>query len=67
MKTIADGYIEQGYEKGIIAGRAEGKIEGKAEVKAAVAQMLLSKEFSIKDIIEITGLNRSTISKLIKK
>ena len=43
---------------------AEGKIEGLAEGKTEIAINLLKKDYSIEEIVEITGLTEEEIEKL---
>jgi len=58
MYTIADGYIDQGIEKGIVIGKAEGKAE--------VAKSLLSKNIDHDTISSATGLSIDQITSLSK-
>ena len=57
MRTIADSYIEEGFNKGIIQGLEKGKIE--------IAKNLLSQKIDIKTISAATGLSFDDIQKLI--
>ena len=61
MRTIADSYIEEGFNKGIIQGLEKGKIEEKIEI----AKNLLSQKIDIKTISAATGLSLDDIQKLI--
>ena len=51
-------------EYGKLYSFKEGKAEGKAEASREVAKRLLSKEMSIEDIIEVTGLSADDVEKL---
>lgn len=45
-------------------GLAEGQAKGKAEGKTEIATNLLKKDYSIEEIVEITGLTKEEIEKL---
>lgn len=47
-------------------GKKEGVIEGAKEEKLQIAKNMLKKGMDLSDIIEITGLMREEIEKLIK-
>ncbi|MGI2257549.1 hypothetical protein ACRRVD_03325 [Candidatus Cardinium hertigii] len=53
--------IRIGEQKGKLEGRLEGKLEGKLEI----AKTMLSKGYSIEDIMLITGLHYSDIHSII--
>ena len=61
MRTIADSYIEEGFNKGIIQGMEKGKAEGKGEF----IKMMLNQGNSIDTIAKITGLSFADIKALI--
>jgi predicted transposase/invertase (TIGR01784 family) len=61
MRTIADSYIEEGFNKGIIQGMEKGKAEGKGEL----IKMMLNQGNSIDTIAKITGLSFADIKALI--
>ena len=61
MRTIADSYIEEGFNKGIMQGIEKGKAEGKAEL----IKMMLNQGNSIDTIAKITGLSFADIKALI--
>ena len=65
MRTIADSYIEEGFNKGIIQGMEKGKAEGKAEGKGELIKMMLNQGNSIDTIAKITGLSFADIKALI--
>ena len=46
-------------------GKTEGLAEGKAEGKAEIAINLLKKNYPIDEIVEITGLSKEEIEKLV--
>lgn len=61
MRTIADSYIEEGFNKGIIQGLEKG--ENKKAIE--IAKNLLSQKIDIKTISAATGLSLDDIQKLI--
>ena len=62
-KALAEGEAK-GKVEGEAKGKAEGLAEGKVEGKTEIATNLLKKEYSIKEIVEITGLSKEEIEKL---
>lgn len=60
MRTVAQKYREEG----ILIGQEKGKLEGKLEGKMEIAKSMLSKGYSIEDIVLITGLYPSDIQDL---
>ena len=62
-EALAKGLAE-GKAEGKTEGLAEGKVEGKAEGKTEIATNLLKKDYSIEEIVEITGLTKEEIEKL---
>jgi predicted transposase/invertase (TIGR01784 family) len=61
MRTIADSYIEEGFNKGIMQGMAKG--ENKKTIE--IAKNLLSQQIDTKTISAATGLSLDDIQKLI--
>ncbi len=61
MRTIADSYIEEGFNNGIIQGMEKGKAKGKGEL----IKMMLNQGNSIDTIAKITGLSFTDIKALI--
>ena len=61
MRTIADSYIEEGFNKGILQGTEKGIEKGKAEL----IRMMLNQGNPVDNIAKITGLSVSDIQKLI--
>jgi len=61
MRTIADSYIEEGFNKGILQGTEKGIEKGKAEL----IKMMLNQGNPVDKIAKITGLSVSDIQKLI--
>ncbi|MFM8490588.1 MAG: Rpn family recombination-promoting nuclease/putative transposase, partial [Candidatus Methylopumilus sp.] len=61
MRTIADAYIEEGFNKGILQGTEKGIEKGKAEL----IKMMLNQGNPVDKIAKITGLSVSDIQKLI--
>ena len=51
--------------EGKAKGKNEGLAEGKAEGKAEIAINLLKKNYPIDEIVEITGLSKEEIEKLV--
>ena len=51
--------------EGKAKGKNEGLAEGKAEGKAEIAINLLKKSYPVDEIVEITGLTKEEIEKLI--
>ena len=56
--------LAEGEAKGKAEGLAEGQAKGKAEGKTEIATNLLKKDYSIEEIVEITGLTKEEIEKL---
>jgi len=83
MRTIADNYIDEGLEKGMVLGVekgkaegeaqgiAKGKVEGKAEGIAIgvekIARRMLEEKTDIKFIASVTGLSNDEILKIQSK
>ena len=61
MLTIADSYIEEGFNKGILQGTEKGIEKGKVEL----IKMMLNQGNPVDKIAKITGLSVSDIQKLI--
>ena len=64
---MAEGLAEgeaKGKAEGLAEGQAKGKAEGLAEGKTEIATNLLKKDYSIEEIVEITGLTKEEIEKL---
>ena len=61
-EALAEGLAE-GEAKGKAEGLAEGKAEGNEKIKQ-IATNLLKKDYSIDEIVEITGLAKEEIEKL---
>ncbi|WP_017442821.1 Rpn family recombination-promoting nuclease/putative transposase [Rickettsia gravesii] len=70
MRTIAEKYIDEGIQHGIIQGIQQGKAEGiqigEAKGKAEVAKNMLAKGADISFISSVTGLEESFIYALSK-
>jgi len=67
-KALAEGETKGmaiGQAKGLTEGKAKGLAEGKAEGKAEIAINLLKKSYPVDEIVEITGLTKEEIEKLI--
>jgi predicted transposase/invertase (TIGR01784 family) len=62
MRTIADKYIDEGVQKGMVQGMQIGEAKGKYEV----AKNMLSNNYSISEISRITGLSLQDINALLK-
>jgi predicted transposase/invertase (TIGR01784 family) len=54
-----------GIRIGMEQGREEGREEGIEQNKLDIAKKMLNKNMDINDIIELTGLTKETIEKLI--
>ena len=83
MRTIADNYIDEGLEKGMVLGIEKGKAEGIAEGKAEgiaegkaegiaigvekIARRMLEEKTDIKFITSVTGLSNDEILKIKSK
>ena len=57
------GYNE-GRAEGLRDGRKEGIVEGIKEGKVEIAKILLEKNMSVDEIVEITGLSKEEIEKI---
>ena len=70
MRTIADKYIDEGMQKGMVQGmqigRNEGMQIGEAKGKYEVAKNMLSNNYSIPEVSRITGLSIAEINDLLK-
>ena len=62
MRTIADKYIDEGVQKGMVQGMQIGEAKGKYEV----AKNMLSNNYSIPEVSRITGLSIQELNKLLK-
>lgn len=62
-KARAEGLAE-GRAEGREEGRAEGRVEGEKLAKNTFAKKLLKANFSIEQILELTGLSKDEIEKL---
>ncbi len=67
MRTIAQSYIEEGYEKGIMQGMEKGKIEGLEEGiergKIETLKSMLSLGVATDIIKKVTGFTEQEIKK----
>ena len=61
-EALAEGLAE-GQAKGKAEGLAEGEAKGNEKIKQ-IATNLLKKDYSIEEIVEITGLTKEEIEKL---
>ena len=78
MRTIADKYIDEGVQKGMVQGiqigrnegmqigEAKGMQIGRNEVKYEVAKNMLANNYSIPEVSRITGLSISELNQLLK-
>lgn len=64
MRTIADGYIEEGIAQGIAQGREEGIEQGMQEAIIFTAKKMLLQNINIELISAVTGLSKEKILKL---
>ncbi|WP_342225262.1 Rpn family recombination-promoting nuclease/putative transposase [Rickettsia endosymbiont of Urophora cardui] len=62
MRTIADKYIDEGVQKGMVQGMQIGEAKGKYEV----AKNMLANNYSIPEVSRITGLSIAEINDLLK-
>jgi predicted transposase/invertase (TIGR01784 family) len=69
MRTIADSYIEEGFNKGIIQGIEKGMEkgieQGKNKKAIEITKNLLSQKIDIKTISAATGLSLADIKALV--
>ncbi|HJD66788.1 MAG TPA: transposase, partial [Rickettsia endosymbiont of Bembidion nr. Transversale] len=73
-RTIADKYIDEGVQKGMVQGiqqgmqigRNEGMQIGEAKGKYEIAKNMLSNNYSIPEVSRITGLSISELNQLRK-
>ena len=70
MRTIADKYIDEGMQKGMVQGmqigEAKGKQIGRNEGKYEVAKNMLNAGSDIAFISKVTGLSISELNRLLK-
>ncbi len=64
LQDFLDKYYGEALLKGINQGLAEGLKQGEEKEKKRLAGLLRRKEFSIKDISDITGLSYETIEEI---
>ena len=76
MRTIADNYIDEGLEKGMVLGLekgkaegeaqgiAKGKVEGIAERNIEIARRMIKENVDIKFISSVTDLSTDELLKL---
>ena len=67
MRTIADSYIDEGLEKGMVLGMEKGKAEGIAQRNMEIAHRMLEEKTDIKLIASVTGLSNDDILKIQNK
>ena len=63
-EALAEGKAK-GKNEGLAEGKAKGLAEGEAKGKAEIAINLLKKNYPIDEIVEITGLSKEEIEKLV--
>ena len=61
VRNTRDEFVRR---EALAEGLAEGKVKGKTEGKTEIAKNLLKKDYSIEEIVEITGLTKEEIEKL---
>ena len=66
MASLAEAWKDEGIEIGIQDGIKIGEARGKAERDIEIAKKMLSQNYSISDISNLTGLSTVDISKLSK-
>lgn len=70
MRTIADKYIDEGVQKGMVQGmqigRNEGMQIGRNEEKYEVAKNMLNAGSDISFISKVTGLSISELNRLLE-
>ena len=68
MRTIADSYIEEGFNKGLVRGIEKGREEGREEgIRAGMekaASNMLKSNLDLKFISSVTGLPIEILQKL---
>jgi predicted transposase/invertase (TIGR01784 family) len=68
MRTIADSYIEEGFNKGLVRGIEKGREEGREEgIQAGMekaASNMLKSNLDLKFISSVTGLPIEILQKL---
>ena len=65
VRNTRDEFVRrEALAEGLAEGEAKGKAEGLAEGKTEIATNLLKKDYSIEEIVEITGLTKEEIEKL---
>ena len=64
MRTIADSYIEEGFNKGLVRGIEKGREEGIQAGMEKAANNMLKSNLDLKFISSVTGLPIETIQKL---
>lgn len=65
MRTIADSYIEEGFNKGMIQGIEKGIEEGASKKAEEIAKAMLLDGAAVEKISRITGLSINEIQKLV--
>ncbi|MCA0254369.1 MAG: Rpn family recombination-promoting nuclease/putative transposase [Proteobacteria bacterium] len=64
MRTIADAYIEEGYNKGLVQGIEKGEARGEEKKAVEIANNMLKSNLELKLISSVTGLSIDTLQKL---
>lgn len=64
IATYSEAEFNRGREEGWEEGREEGKEEGEKKAKMAMAKMMKENEYSVLEIIKLTGLTQEEIEKL---
>jgi len=67
MRTIADAYIEEGFNKGILQGIEKGIEKGVSQRNIEIATRMLEEKVAIKLISSVTGLDINEILKIQNK
>ena len=63
VKLGREGWLEQGFKKGMAEGRTEGVNEGRSEV----ALRMIEEGMSLEIVCRMTGLGRSELTRLQRK
>ena len=76
VKLGREGWLEQGFKKGVAEGKAEGMAEGKAEgmaegeargrteERSEVAQRMIEEGMNLDTVSRLTGLGRADLTRL---
>jgi len=64
MRTIAQSYRDEGFEKGIVQGIEKGREEGIEKARIETTMKMLKISLDLRSIQDVTGLSMQEILKI---